>query len=388
MDVDILAIDTRMHELFKKDEKNLNKYIEKQVELQKILGNDSPLSARVRNDLEKILETLDNRIENIVSRKAYNFYIMESSQILEKYKQLLKKPIKVSFMKMSKQEDTSVEKEAIISEYFQLLSKYNFEELLIDNISHENLDTRKKKSPERKKIEGDAIFCDNCPNKKNFDVLDGRIYVCLNCGSQQESYSNGSSFKDVNRINITSKYTYERIVHFKDCINQYQGKQNSTIPDIVYRDLEKQFELNGLLIGGGDRNTMRSIRFSKITKEHVLLFLKETKHTKHYEDVVLIHYNLTGIKPDDISHLEQKLLDDFNTLSNLYDKKFKQDQKIDRKSFLNSQYILYQLLKRHKHPCKKEDFNTLKTLDRKSFHEDIYSQLTQELGWNMWSDFG
>ena len=66
-----------------------------------------------------------------------------------------------------------------------------------------------------------------------------------------------------------------------------------------------------------------------------------------------------------------------------YDKKFKQQNfKIDRKSFINTQYTLFQLLRRHKHPCKEEDFNMLKTLDRKSFLDDICSQLFQELGWN------
>ena len=109
------------------------------------------------------------------------------------------------------------------------------------------------------------------------------------------------------------------------------------------------------------------------------MFLKELGYSKHYENVHLIHYNFTSIKPDDITYLEDKLFDDFNALTELYDKKYKN---IDRKNFINTQYVLYQLLRRHRHPCKEEDFVILKTFDRKVFHDEIIKDLFQELGWN------
>ena len=37
---------------------------------------------------------------------------------------------------------------------------------------------------------------------------------------------------------------------------------------------------------------------------------------------------------------------------------------------------------RYKHPCKKEDFTILKTVDRKSFHDDVAKICFEELGWN------
>ena len=55
---------------------------------------------------------------------------------------------------------------------------------------------------------------------------------------------------------------------------------------------------------------------------------------------------------------------------------------IDRKNFINTQYVLYQLLLKHKHPCNKEDFTILKTLDRKTFHDEIMSNIFLQLGWN------
>ena len=91
---------------------------------------------------------------------------------------------------------------------------------------------------------------------------------------------------------------------------------------------------------------------------------------------------MTGKPPDDISHLEDALLNDFEVLAALYDEKFIKTKLIDRKNFINTQYVLYQLLRRHKYPCKKEDFNILKTMDRKSFHDDVCSALFRHLNWN------
>ncbi len=41
-------------------------------------------------------------------------------------------------------------------------------------------------------------------------------------------------------INVCNKYTYDRKVHLKDCINQYQGKQNTNINPRIYDELEEQ----------------------------------------------------------------------------------------------------------------------------------------------------
>ena len=132
----------------------------------------------------------------------------------------------------------------------------------------------------------------------------------------------------------------------------------------------------------GDESTEKSKRFSRITQWHILLFLKETKNSKHYEDVNLIYYNLTGNKINDISDIENVIMEDFEKLTNAYDVLYKNNHNIDRKSFINSQYVLYQLLLKHKHPCNKEDFNILKTSDRQTFHDDVCSELFRYLGWN------
>ena len=359
-EIDILSIHVKIIDNFKQEKHKLSEYKNKLSEIEKSLEKDNKI--RIHDILYNIKNILVEKINDIENDKYYNFYISETTELLEKYKNILNSPIKVNFM--GKTVKNNNEKTKIIKEYIDIVTKYIDMESIIEN---KDID---KNKPEK-------LICKNCKNNKDFDIIEDNIYVCVNCSSQQIIMKNISSYKDIDRINITSKYLYDRKSHFRDCINQYQGKQNCTIQKKIYDELEKQLELHGLLVG--DENTPKETRYCKILKNHIYIFLKELGYSKHYENMNLIYYNLTGKKPDDISHLENKLIEDFNTLSEYYDKTFKN---IDRKSFINTQYVLYQLLVKHKHPCNKEDFSILKTVERKNYHDDIARILFEGLGWS------
>lgn len=367
--VDIITLDNFIRAKFTEEEKKLEEYKQKLSSLQKLLREESGLAA---TKIQKEIDTLSKKIKDSCNYGNLCFYTFDTSELIEEYKRILDKPVKVSFM--GKKEDTCREKKDLVKKYISIATKYADLKEFLKNVA---------KSPAPKV----RISCHNCGEKKNYEIAEGRTFICYECGFQQDHLTNASSFKDVSRVNISSKYTYERRIHFRDCINQYQGKQNSTVSDKVYKDVVEQLRVHDLI--DGDDSWTKERRFSRVTKDHILLFLKITGHTKHYEDANLIFHNITGKKLDDISYLEPKLMDDFDKLSVLYDKKYKQDKdkKINRKSFINTQYVLYQLLRRHRHPCKKEEFNILKTLDRKSWHDDVCKELFEELGWNHFPSF-
>jgi hypothetical protein len=354
-DLDILNIDNKIQNVFEEERKKLPVYRERLEELEKTSRNLN-IPIRVRTDLEKNILKFREMIERIQDNRDLNFYISETAELIQKYKQILKTPIKLSFTGRNKQEDR--EKNNIMTKYLEIAQKYY-------KVQMKHVEKKFK------------MLCDNCPNKKDF-IIEENAYICVECGSQQEKIEHTTSYKDVDRVNISTKYTYDRKVHFRDCINQYQGKQNCTIDQKVYGDLEDIFERHHLL--NGDKTVKKETRFLKITKEHILMFLKELGYSKHYENVTLIHYNLTGKKPDDISYLEDKLLIDFDILVETYDKHFK--NKVSRVNFISTQYVLYQLLQKYHHPCRKEDFVILKTMDRKSFHDTICRDLFTILGWS------
>lgn len=354
VNIDVLAIDQLVRKTFEDEYGKLDEYREKLDFLDTSLKQPD-LKRSVRSALVKAHDELQKYIENLEKHSDLNFYLVDIIPLIDRYQTILKTPIKLNFLGRPVEENK--EKKELTNRFLEIASKY------VD------IDVDKDAPP-------DKITCSNC-GKRDFDI-NNNVYVCRSCFVQKTVIKHGSSYDDINRINISSKYMYDRKIHFRDCIKQYQGKQNSTIKPEVYNDLDTEFIRNNLLIGN-PVDTPKEIRYGKITKKLILLLLKELGYTKHYENVHLIHYNITGKPRNDISHLEEKLLDDFDVLTDLYDKMYKN---IKRKNFINVQYVFYELLCRHKHPCKKDDFVILKTTDRKCFHDDITKNLFETLNWN------
>ena len=318
---------------------------------------------------------------NVKDERNLNYYLIHSIPLLDKYKEISRKQVKIQFMGAVNAFSADNDMNTIIRDYLKLVKKYFPDEFFKSNL-HEMekyimtspINTLPLRLGGKKQQK-----CQACHIENMKIVNHDNNFVCEHCGFIYDSVTNDISFKDMDRVNISNKYQYDRRTHFKDCINQFQGKQNATIDPQVYKDLKEQFRLHHL-IPESYEDIPKEMAFEKITKEHVMLFLKETEHTKHYEDVVLIHHQLTGKQPPDISHLENQLLHDFDELTTLYDKLYRNNE---RKNFINTQYVLFQLLKRHHYPCKKEDFNILKTIDRKYFHDTIMQELFEVLGWNI-----
>jgi hypothetical protein len=190
---------------------------------------------------------------------------------------------------------------------------------------------------------------------------------------------------------MASKYTYNRKVHFRDCIIQYQGKQKTHIPEEIYTILEVKLAEKNLI----NDSSSRLKRYEKVTRAMVLDILKELESKdikKFYDDIVLIHHTLTGQACDNIENLEDSLLDDFDKLTETYDTLYTNKENNEecggpskgtkRKNFINAQFVLYQLLRKHGHSCNEMDFLTLKTSERKKYHHTICKELFSILDWN------
>jgi hypothetical protein len=308
------------------------------------------LSCHVRKDISgKIgdLKATKESFENIL--KNQHFYTMDFSELMERHRDLGKNQPKKNFMEKRKNPTSFLEDKTI--SYIKILKKYNIEhedvEKMMNGNSSGGVGKQVSQQPLIKKC--DNILCDS----KEFVVNpEQNVEICRKCGSQKEGSYKSLNYKDLSRVNMSNKYFYERRVHFKDCINQFQGKQNSVVDDKVYADIERQLDLHGLLNSVTSEMSSQEAklkRFERVTKEHIALFLKETGHSKHYEDTVLIYHKLTGKDVPDISHLEVKLMEDFDLVSEAYDKLFKFTGLVERKSVINTNYCFFQLLRRFCH---------------------------------------
>jgi hypothetical protein len=333
------------------------------------------------SQIEKVLETPENITSDILTiledqkktlvTKAHTdklMYIAKTGRIIHEYESILKLPMMSSVISPDHQK-----KDKLIQDYIRivkdLVKSKQWNEISINYTSSE------------------PSSCTSCENDENdrFEVDEYNRRVCTVCGTQQKMVEICVNHGEYARSNVVGKFVYNRILHFQDCIKQYQGKQNCQIPQKLYDELDAKFNAYRILVDSDNKH----IRYSKVTKDLITLFLKELKYTKHYENVNLIFHTLTGKKQDDISHLEHQLIEDFRELVALYDKTHGKDkeEELDRKNFINVQYILFQFLRRHNHPCKIEDFTILKTIDRRLFHDQICSRLFEKLGWNFTPTF-
>lgn len=370
-DVDILQIDKTIQNTLAQQSKPIPIHSEYHLD---------ELSYPLRKKLENHLSQYSNPHSNISSSNSLihsnqdikNFYLLDTVELIQEYKETLKTPIKISFMTNTTIEPppNTPEKNNIIQSFIERIKSYDDTgALYLNNPSH---------IPEQR-----CIHC-NSTNITESIEFEG-IMICLDCGSQETTLNLANSIRinhnDSKRINICSKYSYDKKSHFLNCINQYQGRHKSGVdPDIIQaiiRELDKYNLID-------HSQTQKTDKYKNVSKEHILLFVKELRLTKCYGDVNLIHHLITGYPLNDISHLTEKLLQDFDQFVQMHYKLFPND--MERKNF-NYQHLLYQLLMRHKYPCNPAEFNFLKTIDRKYYHDEICRSIFENLGWNYSSLF-
>jgi hypothetical protein len=331
-------------------------------ELKYILEDDKEMNPKMRKKISTEIEEINHRYNIISSKEELHFYTLNSAKLINDYKKEMNKPIQMNFMGGPVKVDNKTINE-IYKKFIKIIRDiYTIKETCID----------------------DTDVCPTCGTSSNYVVNNINIKICMSCGTERDTLHIAFSYKDTDRINISTKYQYDRKIHFRECINQFQGKQNISVKPEVYEKLINHLEIHGLVREG---DLPKKIKFEKVTKHHISIFLKEIGFPNHYEDLNLIYHNITGNELDDITHLETILMEDFDKLSKIYDEVYVKTRKITRKNFINTQYVLYQLLKRHKYPCSRNDFSFLKTIERKGFHDDICSDLFEKLGWSFKSVF-
>lgn len=360
MKYNIITLHKKILEEFDKDDK---KHRERLVVVSSLMETSS---FHGEDTASEIKSRYDELIAAINENSKAN-YIAKTGIIVDDFETILKKPMMEN------------DEELYNSEKEKLENRYNT--LARNIIKERNWDIQiDMKQPT-------VSSCQTCctSDTNNFEFDENNRKICINCSTLQNTLDTGITHRDYNRVNVVNKFAYSRVIHFQECIKQYQGRQNCKIPQEVYDKLEEKFKSYRLL----NKSDCDSIKYSRITKDHIVMFLKQLKYPNQYENINFIYYSLTNKRMDDIEYLEHQLIEDFKELSNLYDLNHGKDKpdELKRKNFMNVQYILYQLLKNHNHPCRIEDFNILKTVEKKKFHDNVCSKLFEQLGWNFTPTF-
>lgn len=301
---------------------------------------------------------LDSQIKSLLNGDELQEYIYVTRPLIDKYLHYQSKPKSSNFFNKKKDNHlNSNEINPIFSEYISYAKHYT--NIDYNNINIINIETNTKN---KNKNNNNDIFICECGNTE-FISPDEHILSCVFCGLDRENNRVSTSFKDIERINVSVKYKYSKHTYFRETINRYEGKQNKTISPEVFE----------AIISWSDKH---HIQTKQLSKEQVFMALQETKNSIFYEDVNLIHSHFTGIPCNDISHVKHHLFGDFDKVIKVYE-----TLNLDRVNSLNSQYILFQLLRRKGIVVSRNDIFLLKTREKMVEYDNIYKQICEILEW-------
>ena len=210
---------------------------------------------------------------------------------------------------------------------------------------------------------------DDCPLCAESLVLvsSKSLMTCPSCGysvayldatMQSMSYSDDVEF---------SSFSYKRINHFNEWLQQVQAKENFEIPqevlDAVMMELHRQ----------------RVTSLSDITPKKVREILKTLKLRKAYEHVAQITSKLTGSKPLRVpAEAEEMCRLMFIAVQPAFEKHCPKD----RKNFLSYSYCLYKFFELLGYNQFLDSFTLLKGRDKLARQDDIFKKICEELDWD------
>lgn len=322
-----------------------------------------------RKNTRRQIDALREQIEKITSGSEYKQYLEKSKEYLRLYSELGQQHKVISFKEsQSVESEEAKEKQQlrnmVISRYLDVARRYIEIDLL-------------QETPE----------VDGCPCCGTLDEpicdesISGPSY-CPNCGLERILIVHTSSNTNSSGGPTNSKSNYADRDNFHKTIRRYQGKQPDRIPAELYTSLDKYFTNYGLPSSEEVRKLPLDIYGLREGTSREMLFkaLADIGRSAYYEDVNLIGHNYWGWKLHDISHLEDKLMEDYDASQRVFVR-----LKSDRKSCLNAQYRLFKHLQRYAQeegfPCREEDFKIVTTRETLEYHDEMWEQMCQELRW-------
>lgn len=308
---------------------------------------DKVLARSQASLLRSSIQDLENAFELML-------YTLRTEDILRDYRELLSTNDSRNFVTIgtSNKNNTLSKSAELIARYLCIAQEY----IEIENLQY-NMEKLK------------------CPACQCLDFKlddDNSTYICNNCYTEIDILDDTPSFKDTDRVNMSSRYTYTKRGHFIDAMKRFQGTQNT--------DPQKIKNVVDVLLEEMDKHNLKKSsdnRKEKVTKDHLYMFLCENKLSGYYDDINLLYHIITGEPCPNISEYEDTLLELFEKQEEAYRK----IQDPERINSLNVNYKLYKLLQKVGYSCKKDDFYILKTKNKEDEHDEILRKAWEILDW-------
>ena len=208
--------------------------------------------------------------------------------------------------------------------------------------------------------------CHHCNSEDISELLNDGILYCNDCNTIEFIITDNErpSYRDPPKE--ISYFSYNRINHFNEWINQTQGKETTEIPEEVFDKIYLELKKNKV-------ENMATLDYDKIKS-----ILKKIKINKYYKHIPYILNRITGkINPQLTPELEEKLRNMFKEIQVPFLKHSPQN----RKNFLSYSYVLHKFLELLGEDKYLEYFPLLKSREKLHQQEQTWKKICEELGW-------
>jgi hypothetical protein len=336
--------ESRLEELSIHDKK-LQKIKNDIKNLEKSLSLSNKTTDEKEDKTKKLLRNLKNENNKLENDINLCDYLLESTQIIQKYIELENRESELLDLN-ELTEEISLELNQINEQKCDLVEEYllKFEP---DN-----------KIP-KMTIKRESLRCSDCDIV--FETANSYL-VCPLCGICKNTIeqANELSYKEKQDYDYRPQFTYDKRSHLDDWLRRFQNKEARAIPQDVLDKVILEAKKERI----NDLNTL--------TEEKVKRYLKKLNLNDYYDNVIGIINRLNGRPPFTLTQeIEEKIKKMFQQIQDPYEK-YKPPS---RKNFLSYSYTLckfFQILNLHEFA---KYFPLLKSNDKLRQQDDIFKKI-------------
>lgn len=368
-DLNISSIHNIIRDIFGYHIRNTGQYLSNIEKSNARLSKKQYLTADLISSLRSQIEH-DQSLVDTFSEESWKDYCDQVKDILDEYDNLTTytRKKKVFRFGTSKSREKSPESEDLTRRRLFLIKKYL--------------------SIAERYIEFDVTFhspftigCDYCGTSVDDMKIDEDQggYICECDGVFSPIYSTETSHIDPDRIDVSSKISYDDRANFIRRLRSYQGFHNRKISQDLLNTLDRHLqdkyghppveEIKKMPL---DENGHRGGGLTSVPLLKVVL--QETNNSIHFQDINNICYDLWGWEPPQIDHLIPTILEDYTRTQEVY-KRLNPDS-----SSINVELRLYWHLRMAGHNCPIEDFKIPNSRESRKKASDIFRVMCEETG--------
>lgn len=212
----------------------------------------------------------------------------------------------------------------------------------------------------------DPNICSYCGTETVHFYAHESIYSCTKCHTIEKIITDNEkpSYKDPPKE--ISYFSYKRINHYTEWLNQIQGKETTEIPNEVFASIMNELKKQRI----SDINT--------VTNSKVKEILKKLKINKYYEHIPYILNRISGNPNPHLSHeLEEKLKHMFKEIQ----VPFLKFSPLNRKNFLSYSYVIHKFIQLLGQNEYLKYFPLLKSREKLHQQEEIWKKICTDLDW-------